>query len=411
MRVLRLLSCRANGAVAGTLALRPITALIVLVCRVVLLCGENGTHCIIEHNDGNRPISYTSSFPWPASEAGQSRPPLGIRGMSIARCAGLAVAAVVALTVLPVLTGGPASAQFTWNLPSAYPADNFHTQNLDAFARDLAQVTNGKLAIRVYPNASLFPAPAIKSAVRIGQVQIGEILISLHEHEHPIFGVDAVPFLATSYDEARKLWAASKPTIARNLEAQGLIVLFAVPWPPQGIFANQEINQIGDLKGLSWRVYNASTRRIAQMVEAHPVAIEAADLRKALATGLIQALMTSAATGHDVEVWDRMAYFYDTRAWIPKNVTLMNKAAFEQLEKSMQDAVLSVAEAAEARGWLWSQDKTKWHTEQLAAHGMKVLPPSVALKTGLQKIGEKLTAEWLVRAGPDGLAIIEAYRN
>ena len=331
--------------------------------------------------------------------------------MSIARCAGLAVAAVIALTVLPVLTGGPASAQFTCNLPSAYPADNFHTQNLDAFARDLAQVTNGKLAIRVYPNASLFPAPAIKSAVRIGQVQIGEILISLHEHEHPIFGVDAVPFLATSYDEARKLWAASKPTIARNLEAQGLIVLFAVPWPPQGIFANQEINQIGDLKGLSWRVYNASTRRIAQMVEAHPVAIEAADLRKALATGLIQALMTSAATGYDVEVWDRMAYFYDTRAWIPKNVTLMNRAAFEQLEKPMQDAVLRVAEAAEARGWLWSQDKTKWHTEQLAAHGMKVLPPSVALKTGLQKIGEKLTAEWLVRAGPDGLAIIEAYRN
>jgi Bacterial extracellular solute-binding protein, family 7 len=101
--------------------------------------------------------------------------------MSIARCAGLAVAVVVTLTVLPVLRGVPASAQITWNLPSAYPADNFHTQNLDVFARDLAQVTNGKLAIRVYPNASLLPAPAIKSAVRIGQVQIGEILISLHE--------------------------------------------------------------------------------------------------------------------------------------------------------------------------------------------------------------------------------------
>jgi TRAP-type C4-dicarboxylate transport system substrate-binding protein len=331
--------------------------------------------------------------------------------MSMARCAGFCVAVVVALAALPLLMGAPASAQITWKLPSTYPADNFHAQNLDAFARDLAQVTNGKLAIRVYPNASLFPAPAIKSAVRIGQVQIGEILIFLYEHEHPIFGVDAVPFLATSYDEARKLWATSKPTIARNLEAQGLIVLFAVPWPPQGIFANQEINQIGDLKGLSWRVYNASTRRIAQMVEAHPVTIEAADLRKALATGLIQALMTSAATGYDVEVWDRMAYFYDTRAWIPKNVALMNKAVFEQLEKPMQDAVLRVAEAAEARGWLWSQDKTKWYTEQLAAQGMKVLPPSVALKAGLQEIGEKLTAEWLARSGADGLAIIEAYRN
>ena len=275
--------------------------------------------------------------------------------MSIARCAGLAVAVVVTLTVLPVLTGVPAPAQITWTLPSAYPADNFHTQNLDAFARDLAQVTNGKLAIRVYPNASLFPAPAIKSAVRIGQVQIGEILISLHEHEHPIFGVDAVPFLATSYDEARKLWAASKPTNARIFAAQGLLVLFAVPWPPQGIFANQEINHIGDLRGLSWRVYNAGTRRIAQIVGANPVTIQAADLRQALATGLINALMTSAATGYDVNVWDRMGYFYDTRAWIPKNVTLVNRAAFDRLDKPIQDSVLKVAAAAEARGWWWSQ--------------------------------------------------------
>jgi TRAP-type C4-dicarboxylate transport system substrate-binding protein len=331
--------------------------------------------------------------------------------MSVVRCFRFSVAVVVALTTSSVLTAAPASAQVKWNLPSAYPADNFHSQNLEAFAKDVAQVTDGKLAIRIYPNASLFPASAIKSAVRVGQVPIGETLISLHDNEDPIFGIDVVPFLATTYDEARKLWAASKPAIARNFAAQGLMVLFAVPWPPQGIFANQEINQIGDLKGLSWRVYNAGTRRIAQIVGANPVTIQAADLRQALATGLINAFMTSAATGYDVNVWDRMAYFYDTRAWIPKNVTLVNRAAFDRLEKPIQESVLKVAAAAEARGWWWSQDKTKWYTEQLAAHGMKVLPASVALKTGLQEIGERLTGEWLMRAGADGLAIIDAYRR
>jgi TRAP-type C4-dicarboxylate transport system substrate-binding protein len=331
--------------------------------------------------------------------------------MSIVRSFGLTAAVVVALTASAVLKAVPAYAQLKWTLPSAYPADNFHTQNLEAFAKDVAQVTDGKLAIRVYPNASLFPASAIKSAVRVGQVQIGETLISLHENEDPIFGIDVVPFLATSYDQARKLWTASKPSIARTFAAHGLMVLFAVPWPAQGIFANQEINQIGDLKGLSWRVYNSGTKRIAQIVEAYPVTIQAADLRQALATGLINALMTSAATGYDVKVWERMGYFYDTRAWIPKNVTLVNRAAFDQLDEPMQDAVLRVAAAAEARGWWWSQDKTKWYTEQLAAHGMKVLPASVALKTGLQEIGERLTGEWLMRAGADGLAIIDAYRR
>jgi TRAP-type C4-dicarboxylate transport system substrate-binding protein len=331
--------------------------------------------------------------------------------MSIVRCFRFSVAVVVALTASLVLTAAPAFAQVKWNLPSAYPPDNFHSRNLEAFAKDVAQATDGKLAIMIYPNASLFPASAIKSAVRVGQVQIGETLISLHENEDAIFGIDVVPFLATTYDEARKLWAASKPAIARNLAAQGLMVLFAVPWPPQGIFANQEINQLGDLKGLSWRVYNAGTRRIAQIVEAYPVTIQAADLRQALATGLINALMTSAATGYDVNVWDRMGYFYDTRAWIPKNVTLVNKTAFDRLDKPIQDSVLKVAAAAEARGWWWSQEKSRWYTEQLAAHGMKVLPASVALKTGLQEIGERLTAEWLMRAGADGPAIIDAYRR
>jgi TRAP-type C4-dicarboxylate transport system substrate-binding protein len=309
------------------------------------------------------------------------------------------------------LTAAPAYAQVKWNLPSAYPADNFHSENLDAFAKDVAEATSGKLAIKVYPNASLFPATAIKSAVRIGQAQVGEILISLHDSEEPIFGIDVVPFLASSYDEARKLWAASKPAIERKLAAQGLMVLFAVPWPPQGIYSNKEINDVADMKGLSWRVYNAGTQRIAEIVDAYPVTIQAADLKRALATGLINALMTSGATGYDVKAWENMSYFYDTQAWLPKNVTFVNKAAFDRLDKSTQEAVLKVAAAAEARGWWWSQDKTKWFTEQLAANGMKVLLPSPTLKSGLRRIGERHTGEWLAKAGADGKVVIEAYRQ
>ena len=77
-----------------------------------------------------------------------------------------------------------------------------------------------------------------------------------------------------------------------------------MPWPPQGIYAKKEINTIGDMKGLSWRVYNAGTQRIAQIVGAFPVTIQAADLPQALATGLINAFMTSATTGYDSKAWE-----------------------------------------------------------------------------------------------------------
>ena len=325
--------------------------------------------------------------------------------MTMVRLSAFAAAAAV------VLTAAPACAHVKWNLPSAYPAGNFHVENLSALAKDVMEATGGRLQITVHPNASLFPATAIKSAVRIGQAQVGEVLLSLHENEDPMLGIDVVPFLATSYAEARRLWAASKPAIEKRLASQGLMMLFAVPWPPQGIYSKKEINQVSDMRALSWRVYNAATQRIAELVGAYAVTIQAADLPQALATGLINAFMTSSATGYDSKAWEHMSYFYDAQAWLPKNVTVVNKAAFEQLDAPTQQVVLKAAAAAEARGWWRSQDKTNWYTEQLAANGLQVLPPSRTLKVELQRIGEQLTGEWLKKSGADGRTVIDAYKS
>src|SRR3712207_4468195 len=156
----------------------------------------------------------------------------------------------------------PAAAQTKWNLPAAYPADNFHTENLNQFAKDVADATGGKLQIAVHANASLFKAPEIKRAVQTGQAQMGEVLISLHENEDPIYGVDVVPFLATSFDQARKLWEVQKPAVEKKLASQGIMLLFAVPWAPQGIYAKKDLNTIEDMKGLKWRGSNAGTTAI-----------------------------------------------------------------------------------------------------------------------------------------------------
>jgi len=304
-----------------------------------------------------------------------------------------------------------ASAQTKWNLPAAYPADNPHSENLALFAKDVAAATGDKLQITVHPAASLFKAPDIKRAVHTGQAQIGEVLISLHENEDPVFGVDVVPFLATSFAESRKLWLASKPVIEKKLASQGLMLLFAVPWAPQGIYAKKELNSIDDMKGLKWRAYNVGTSRIGELVGAQSVTVQAAELAQALATGVVNSFMTSAATGYDSKAWESMAYFYDTQAWIPKNMTMVNKAAFDALDKPTQDALLKAAATAETRGWKMWEDKSGWYLDQLKSHGMKVLPPSDTLKAGLKKVGDQLTADWLKKAGAEGEAVIAAYKK
>ena len=317
----------------------------------------------------------------------------------------------LALTGALAFASGPAAAQTKWNLPAAYPADNPHSENLTLFAKDVADATGGKLQITVHPNASLFKAPEIKRAVQTGQVQIGEVLISLHENEYPVYGIDVIPFLATSYPEARKLWEASKPAISKQLASQGMLLLFAVPWAPQGIYAKKDINTVADMKGLKWRAYNLGTARIGEMVGAQAVTVQAAELPPAMAAGVINAFITSAATGYDAKAWESMDHFYDTQAWIPKNVTFVNKAAFDALDQPTQEAVLKAAATAETRGWKMWQDKSNWYLDQLKSNGMKVMPPSAELMTGFKKIGDQLMTEWLVKAGKDGEGVIAAYKK
>ncbi|QEL25853.1 TRAP transporter substrate-binding protein [Bosea sp. F3-2] len=322
---------------------------------------------------------------------------------------GLLVAGVAAGALS--LAAAPASAQTKWNLPNAYPSDNPHTENLVLFAKDVEAATGGKLSITVHANAALFKAPEIKRAVQTGQAQMGEVLMSLHENEDPVYGIDVVPFLATSFADSRKLYAASKAAIEKKLDSQGVKLLFMVPWAPQGVYAKKEINSVEDMKGLKWRSYNVGTARLGEMLGMQAVTIQAAELPQALATGVVNSFMSSGGTGYDSKVWESLTHFYDVQAWIPKDATFVNKAAFNALDKATQDALLKAAATAEERGWKMWQEKAGWYLDQLKSKGMKVQAPSPELASGFKKAGDTLTADWLKKAGADGQSIIDAYKK
>jgi TRAP-type C4-dicarboxylate transport system substrate-binding protein len=304
-----------------------------------------------------------------------------------------------------------AQAQVKWDMPTPYPATNFHTENIAQFVADVDKATGGKLKITVHPNGSLFKATEIKRAVQGGQAQLGEILISGYSNEDPVFGVDSVPFLATSYADAGKLWKASRKAIEERFAKQGMKVLYSVPWPPQGIYSTKPINSMADMKGLKMRAYNPYTSRIAELAGAQPVTIQVAELAQAMATGAVNANITSGATGYDTKAWEVVKYYYDTQAWIPKNIVFVSTQAFDALDKASQKALLDAAAAAETRGWKVSEEKNKWYLEQLAKNGMHVSAPSPQLDADFKKVGRTMADEWLKTAGPDGKAILDAYRK
>src|SRR5205085_9548390 len=271
--------------------------------------------------------------------------------------------------------------------------------------------TGGKLKIQVHANASLFKATEIKRAVQGGQAQIGEILLVNFQNEWQMFGADGIPFLADSYEDAAKLWKAQKPLLDKKLGEQGMMVLYAVAWPPQGIYSKKPIASAADMKGLKWRAYSPATAKIAELVGAQPVTVQAAELSQAMATGVIDSYMSSGATGYDTKTYEYIKNWYDTQAWLPKNAVIINKAAFQALDKPTQDAVLKAGADAEARGWAMSRKANTETLEKLKANGMQILQPSPQLKADMKKVGDTMLKEWLEKAGAEGHELVDTYRK
>lgn len=318
---------------------------------------------------------------------------------------------VLSLACASTLAAPLAFAQAKWDLPTAYATNTFQTENVQQFADDVGKATAGKLKITVHAGASLYKMPEIKRAVQTGQAQIGEFILSSASNENVLFGVDSIPFLATSYGEAKKLYVASKPATEKLLADQGLKLLFSVPWPGQSLYSTKPMKTMDDFKGTKMRSYNPATTRIAQLVKAQPVTIQLAELGQALATGAVDNFLTSSASGIDSKLHEQTKYFYIVNAWLPRNATVVNKKVFDALDKTTQDAIVSAANAAEERGWAASRVKDAAYIKDLAKNGMATGLPTDDIRDGLNKIGVTMTEEWLKTAGPEGKAIIDAYRK
>ena len=298
-----------------------------------------------------------------------------------------------------------------WDMALAYGAGNFHSANAAEFAKNVSDNSGGKLTIVTHPGGSLFKGGEIFRAVRTGQTQIGERFMSALGKEDPLLEVDSQPFLATSYDDAMDLYQASKPEIVKGLDSKGLVFLYAVPWPAQGLYSKKEINSIADLKGLKFRAYNSATIRIAELTGMAPTKIEAAEISQAFSTGAVESMITSPTTGKNKKIWENgVKYFYDIAAWFPKNMVIVNKDAWNQLDSATQKLVMMEASKAEKKGWALSKKGNKDDKKALADAGMKVGKVNAELKKHFENVGATMSKEWADRAGSRGQGVLAAYK-
>ncbi len=315
--------------------------------------------------------------------------------------------AAASTVVVTLGQAGSVAAQTSWDMATPYPDAEFHTRNIAQFAEDISVATSGAIDITVHSGASLFKHPEIKRAVQNQFVPIGEVLMANLFNEDPIFGADNIPFIATTYDDAKTLWDAQRPLVEAKLAEDGIRLLYAVPWPGQGFYTNKDLTAGSDLENLRFRTYNATTARMAELLGAAPTTIEAVEIPQAFSTGIVDAMVTSGATGVRTKAWDFTANFYDLQAWLPKNMIIVNEAAFSALPADQQQAILDAAAAAEVRGWSMSETVATESVGELNAN-MDVRTASDALRADLASVGAAMAAEWAESVGEEGQMILDA---
>ncbi|WP_424971700.1 TRAP transporter substrate-binding protein [Dinoroseobacter sp. S76] len=314
-----------------------------------------------------------------------------------------------------VLTGASLALAFTagsaladkWDMALAYSATNYHSEIAAEFA---AEVTaNSELEIVTHPGGSLFGGSEIFGAVRKGLAPIGERLISALGNDDAIYEVDSVPFLASGFADAKALYEVSKPALIETLEEARLHFLYSCPWPPQGFYSVQAADSLDDVSGLKFRAYNATTSKMAEGLGMVPTKIEAAELAQAFATGVAQSMISSGSTGYDRKLWEHVDFYYDVKAWLPRNMVIVNGKAWKRLDEATQATIETAAANAEAKCWAKAEELDSWYVEQFEANGMTVGTLNADMQAEFQRVGAELRDAWLERAGDKGQAVLDAF--
>ena len=316
----------------------------------------------------------------------------------------LVVVFLVTVTVPPVL------AKTNWNANSVWPPKNLHSVGLTDFAEKVKKATNGELEMVVHTGGALgFKGPDLLKAVRDGLVPVSDMLISGVAGDEKIFQIVTLPFLVRDFDELRLLIEIAYPYFDKSAQKWGQKILYIAPWPGAGLWTKNKITTLEEMKGLKTRTYDKNGALVMEAVGATPFALPFSEVYTSLQTGLIDSVMTSSPTAVDGKFWEVLKYYEPLFITAATDMVTVNLKAFQKLPKAQQDILVKIGKEMEET--MWANVK-KWDKEQEAIsnkNGIETVKPSTKVIGELEKITEKIRAEWLKSAPADGKKIYDEF--
>jgi len=314
------------------------------------------------------------------------------------------------LVVLACATGVLMAANIKMDLNAVYGATNFHTKGAEQFAALVDEYTKGSVKITVHAGGSLVKGNPLQ-AVKDGTVAMTDMFIPFTAGGGKVFGISALPFVAKSYDDAYKLYQISKPAYDKTAATWNQKMLYAVSWPPSGLYTKKAMKSKADFSDLKTRTYDKNSADFITMVGGNAVALPWGEVYSALSTGMVNSVVTSSASGKDGKFWEVLSDFTKISYAYPLQAVTINLDYWKSLDKAQQDALLKAAEKIEKAQWEASKNEDNVALKLLADNGVKIAEPTPELVKELDAVAKKMLDTYLADADEGTKKIFTEFKK
>ncbi|QKE29182.1 TRAP transporter, substrate binding protein, DctP family [Arcobacter acticola] len=312
--------------------------------------------------------------------------------------------------LIATLTGSVFAANVKMDLNERESANHFHTKGSEKFASLVKDYTKGSVDITVHPGSSLVKGNPLK-AVKDGTVAMADMFIPFTAGGGKVFGISALPFIATSYEDAYKLYQISKPAYEDTAKKWNQKLLYSVTWPASGFYANKKMESIEDFKGVKTRTYDKNSADFVNGAGGNAVALPWGEVYSALRTGMVDSVITSSTSGKDGKFWEVLNNFTKISYAYPLQAVTINLDYWNSLDKSQQEAILKAADEIEKEQWEVVKSEDKDALDTMAQNGIKISEANETLKKELSIVADKLLLEYLADTDDETKKIFEEYRR
>lgn len=303
-------------------------------------------------------------------------------------------------------------AQTAWDMPTEYPENAMPGVGIAAFARNVGELSGGKLTIRPSFDARAgIKSAGMLAAIAEGKVQAGDAFAGALEAEDPIFALPSQPFLVTSIADAKRLAEIARPHLAAVLDRKGLRLLYLTPWPPSGIWSKTALKGAADLSALAIRTYDKTSSETFASIGAKAASISFADTMPKLVDGSLNAVLSSGDGGAGRKLWEYLPYFSEITYSLPLSLAAVNKGAYDALAADQREAVDTAGRRTETELWLALSTRLQENYARMRQNGVTIdQNPAPAITEPLQAAAVTAQRAWCGKAGPVCAQILDAYK-